>query len=275
MAKLKFGYNTNGFAHHKLKDALALISFYGYDGVALTLDVHHLNPFEMEDADLRAVKRQLKHLKLDVVIETGARYLLNPVHKHEPCFISERMVISRIAFTKMAIDIAAELEAPVVTVHSGALHPRMKPALARKRLASDLRNVCKYAAAHGVVIGLEPEPGMFIDTIEGYARTREDVDHPALKLTVDVGHLVCCEKDPPAFIITRLADEIVNAHIEDIRGCEHNHLPPGEGEINFKPILGAFKAIGYKGLINVELSRNSHNAPEASRKAIEFFNKIR
>jgi sugar phosphate isomerase/epimerase len=275
MTRLRFAYNTNGFAHHALEDALRIISGLGYDGVALTLDVHHLNPFTATRSDLLALKRQLRRLKLDVVIETGARYLLDPVRKHEPCFISATGAARRIAFTKKAIDIAAALDAPVVTVHSGSLHPRMKPEDARKRLAAGLRNVCKYAASRGVIIGLEPEPGMFIDTIEGYARTKRDVGHPALKLTVDVGHLVCCEQDSPGYIISRLADEIVNAHIEDIKGAAHNHLPPGEGEINFRPILEAFKAINFAGLIGVELSRNSHNAPEAARSAIEFFNKIR
>lgn len=275
MASLKFAYNTNGFAHHALEDALRIISDCGYDGIALTLDVHHLNPFTTTRSELLALKRLLKRLKLGVVIETGARYLLDPVRKHEPCFVSAKGSARRVVFTKKAIDIAVALGAPVVTVHSGMLHRSVKPEEARKRLAAGLRSVCGYAESRGVVVGLEPEPGMFIETIEGYARTKRDVNHPALKLTVDVGHLVCCERDQPGYIITRLADEIVNAHIEDIKGASHNHLPPGEGEINFGPILDAFKAIDFKGLIGVELSRNSHNAPEAARGAMEFFKKIR
>ncbi len=42
---LRFAYNTNGAANHRLDDALALISEAGYDGVALTLDHHHLDPY--------------------------------------------------------------------------------------------------------------------------------------------------------------------------------------------------------------------------------------
>ena len=43
---LSFGYNTNGFAHHKLEDALEIIADCGYRGVALTLDNYHCNPLD-------------------------------------------------------------------------------------------------------------------------------------------------------------------------------------------------------------------------------------
>ncbi len=42
---LRFGYGTNGFANHRLDDALAVIADLGYSGVALTLDHDHLDPF--------------------------------------------------------------------------------------------------------------------------------------------------------------------------------------------------------------------------------------
>ena len=49
---LRFAYNTNGLAHHRLPDALAMLADCGYDGVALTLDVAHLDPFAPDLARL-------------------------------------------------------------------------------------------------------------------------------------------------------------------------------------------------------------------------------
>ena len=41
---LRYAYNTNGTANHRLDDAIGLIADAGYAGVALTLDHHHLDP---------------------------------------------------------------------------------------------------------------------------------------------------------------------------------------------------------------------------------------
>ena len=42
------GYNTNGFAHHRLEDAIDVLGEMGYRSVALTLDYHALDPFDPE-----------------------------------------------------------------------------------------------------------------------------------------------------------------------------------------------------------------------------------
>ena len=85
------GYNTNGFAHHRLEDAVEIVAELGYRGVALTVDVHHLNPFDPDD-DLpyrtNVVLDELVISRLRCVIETGARFLLDPRQKHQPTLLS-------------------------------------------------------------------------------------------------------------------------------------------------------------------------------------------
>ena len=86
---LRFAFNTNGAANHRLDDALTLIAEAGYDGVALTLDIHHLDPYDPDFLlNTRHVAARLLALNLGCVVETGARFLLNPRAKHEPTLLS-------------------------------------------------------------------------------------------------------------------------------------------------------------------------------------------
>ena len=71
-------YNTNGFAFHRLEDAVRILAAQGYDGVALTPDVHHLDPLRASEGDIEAFGRLLRETGLSVVIETGARFVLDP-----------------------------------------------------------------------------------------------------------------------------------------------------------------------------------------------------
>src|SRR5215212_8191141 len=82
------GYNTNGFAHHRLEDALAVLAELGYRSVALTLDYHALNPYDDDlPRQLDGVRRLLRRLGLRSVVETGARFLLDPRRKHRPTLL--------------------------------------------------------------------------------------------------------------------------------------------------------------------------------------------
>jgi D-psicose/D-tagatose/L-ribulose 3-epimerase len=42
---LRLASNTNGLFSHRLHDAISLIANSGYQGIALTLDHHHLDRF--------------------------------------------------------------------------------------------------------------------------------------------------------------------------------------------------------------------------------------
>ncbi|MEX2138072.1 MAG: sugar phosphate isomerase/epimerase family protein [Pirellulales bacterium] len=268
------GYNTNGFAHHSVEDALAILAEIGYRSVALTIDHAMLNPYGGElSAQLRRMRQLLTRYEMRSVIETGARFLLDPRQKHEPTLVSadaaERS--RRVRFLQQTIDIAAELQSDCVSFWSGVLHePGVSEAAAFDRLCAGLLQVIEYAQSRNVQLGFEPEPGMFIDTMVRYEQLLQRVDAPCFKLTLDIGHLHCRGETPIAEHIRRWAPRLVNVHIEDMKCGVHEHLMFGEGEINFLPVMQALRDSNYAGGVHVELSRHSHMAPEAARRAYDF-----
>jgi sugar phosphate isomerase/epimerase len=264
-----FGYNTNGFAHHRLEDTLTILAELGYQGVALTLDHHVLNPFDSDwPAQAEKVRGQLQRLGLRCVVETGSRFLLDPRCKHQPTLLSTRYEDwrRRFDFLCRAVDIAKALDADTVSFWSGTA---VGPA-AESELTARITMLCDYAAATGVRLAFEPEPGMFIDTMLRFEELHRRVNRPNFGLTLDVGHLHCQGELPIADHIRRWRDVLWNVHIEDMRRGVHDHLMFGEGEMDFPPILRALDEIGYTGGVFVELSRHSHNAVETARRAIEF-----
>jgi L-ribulose-5-phosphate 3-epimerase len=269
---LCFGYNTNGFAHHRLEDAITLLAELGYQSVAITLDHHALNPFDPDlPRQLAEVKTLLTRLGLRSVIETGARFLLDPRRKHAPSLVGPSAFYGpREDFLKRAVDIAQELGSDAVSFWSGSTDEGVSSAMKWNRLVPPCRGLCKYAAARGVRLAFEPEPGMFVDTMKRFALLLRRVNHPSLGLTLDLGHLHCLGEVPIADEVHAWKHLLWNVHIEDMKRGVHDHLMFGEGEIDFGPVLRALREVGYGNGIHVELSRHSHDAVETARKALAF-----
>lgn len=267
---LRFGYNTNGFAHHRLEDALAVLAEVGYEGVALTLDVHHLDPFRASPRDVERVHGLLRRFGLEPVIETGARFLLDPRRKHEPTLLSADSAefTRRLDFLRRCLRIGADLGAKVVSLWSGrAPEGEGRDALFR-RFGDALGKLCDEAGAFRLSLALEPEPGMLVERLEDYARVRDVVLRPNFGLCLDVGHIYATGEEPAGPAIRSFAAEILTVHIEDAPRGRHEHLPFGEGVLDLAEVLGTFRSIDYRGLLNVELSRNSHEAPEIARRSL-------
>jgi L-ribulose-5-phosphate 3-epimerase len=270
---MRLGYNTNGFAHHRLEDALTILAELGYRSIALTLDHHALNPYDPETPrQLALVRDQLRRLDLAVVIETGARFLLDPWRKHQPTLLSadagqrER----RLDFLRRAVDMASFLGAEAVSFWSGTATEPASAETLLDRLVEGCRLLCEHAERRQVRLAFEPEPGMFADTMPRWAELHQRVAHPRFGLTIDIGHLHCLGETPIAEHLRRWREWLWNVHIEDMRRGVHDHLMFGEGEIDFAEVMAALAEIGYAGGVHVELSRHSHDAVETARRSLAF-----
>lgn len=276
------GYNTNGFTGLDAIQAINLVHSIGYDGIALSLDRGLLDPFTTDfDRQLRETADRLDELNMRTAIETGARFLLDPRTKHEPTLVSADPAgrARRVDFLCRAIDIAAILPADCVSLWSGILRDAAGDHEAMRRLTGGLATVLDYAGRKGVVLAFEPEPGMFIDSLGRYADlldelTAQRVDTARLRLTIDIGHLHCQGELSIADRICQWRHRLTNIHIEDMRFGVHEHLMFGDGEIDFRPVIAALAQIGYAGLVNVELSRHSHEGPAAARQAYKFLRSL-
>ena len=273
---LRFAYNTNGAANHRLHDAVAMIADAGYDGIALTLDIHHLDPMEEGwVARTEALARDLHARRLGCVIETGARFLLDPRRKHEPTLLtpSAEGRARRVAFLNRATDIGAMLGAEAMSFWAGMPGPGVDRGEAGGWLKDGVARVLEHADRAGVTAALEPEPGMLVETVDDWAVLHTHL--PSLKLALDLGHLLVTEEREPPAAVREFAPHLGTVAIEDMRHRDHTHLPFGEGDMDIPACLDALEGIGFTRLVCVELSRESHRADKMIPGSIEWLHRCR
>ena len=106
---------------------------------------------------------------------------------------------------------------------------------------------------------------MAVETVDEWRALCARVGAGAPSLCLDVGHLYVTGEGTPAEIIAAHVDDLVQVHLEDMRRGVHEHLPPGEGDVDFAEVRNALQDHGYRGAVCFELSRSSHEAPRVVR----------
>ena len=266
-ASYTMGYATSGFAHHRFDDAVAILADLGYGAVSLTLDVVHLDPFA---ADLAArvanIAEILERRRMKVVVETGARFLLDPRRKHRPTLMDDGD--RRRAFNAVAVRIARDLGADCVALWAGAKPEALSRDDAWARLVDGCGDALTHADRAGVDLAFEPEPGFLVETVAEWATLRTALGDPdRFRLCLDIGHLLATGEGDPGDVIRKFAPHIATAAIEDTRRGRHEHLPFGEGHLDVPSVLDALDAVGYRGILSVELSRHAFDAVNVATRA--------
>ena len=262
---MRFAYNTNGMAHHRLDDALSLLADSGFDGVALTLDVHHLDPTDPTTRDrARDVSRRCRELGLGIVIETGARYLLDPRRKHHPTLVSDTADdrARRLAFLDECCVLAEVLDAEAVSFWAGVSAAEHAWAW----LLEGVEALLTRWASASFALALEPEPGMVVADCADWER----LALPGLTLALDTGHCLVEGDLLPEDAVRRYGGQLGTVAVEGMRRGVHEHLPVDEGDIDLPAVLRALADVDFAGLVTVEQSRDSHRAGVLVPRTLEI-----
>ncbi len=255
-----------------MRDAIVILSELDYRGVALTLDVHHLDPYSPRHArECDEIRKLLAERGMSCVVETGARFLLDPRRKHYPSLLChDAAAARRLDFYYRALDTAAAVGASGIALWSGHDFDGVGADEGMDRLVRGLEKVLARAESVGVDVAFEPEPGMFVESLPQYDEVRARITSRRFGLALDLGHVLVTQECEPAEAIRRYRADLLTVTIEDMKRGIHRHLPFGQGDLDPGPILLALEEIGYRGLLIVELSRESAEAPVQAAKAMHY-----
>lgn len=265
------GYNSNGFTSHRLEEAIEWLGHLGYRSVAITPDIGHLDPLFTGPEALRVYGQLARAVGLKVVIETGARFLFDPKRKHRPNLLeADASAERRVDFLRQMIDWCEPLGADLVSLWSGALPEGSTPEEARARLIDRLGGLLDEAEARGVRLALEPEPGHLIATVADWAELREQLGS-RLGMSLDVGHLLVGEEGSLEAVVGPHRDAVWNVQLDDMRRGVHEHLVPGEGEVDWAEVRAFLATLPAETPACFELSRDSHRFHELAPRLLSEF----
>jgi sugar phosphate isomerase/epimerase len=275
MDGMRLAFSTNAYLKYPFEEAAARISAIGYEGVELLADVPHAWPAGLLDVQKQAILKAVDRSRL--AFSNVNAFMMNAVNDRRqpywhPSFIEPerhyRQV--RIDHTQRALELCAQLGAPHITTEPGGpLLPGQPRQEAIDLFVEVLKPLADHALDLGVLLLIEPEPGLLLETTDQYLEVAERLNAPSVGLNFDVGHAYCVGEDLPT-AIAKLAPHIRHYHIEDIAATRvHHHLVPGTGAIDFGSVVGAIRATGYDGWLTVELYPFLDDPDAAARGAIE------
>ncbi|MGC8855491.1 MAG: TIM barrel protein [Anaerolineae bacterium] len=193
-------YSTFGLTDLKFLDSIEAVDRAGYPGIEVSFHRDQFNPFELTDEYVEAIKKKFQEVRVKPACIATASYFFTPSRPHEPSLMSPDLAgrKRRIQLIRRGIDLARKLGVPLVTFGSGFIrdehvsNPSVNP---RELLVDSLHQLLKSVRDDDITLLIEPEPGMYIETIQQGIDLVEEVNSPQFRLHIDLCHAYCSEKD--------------------------------------------------------------------------------
>ncbi len=194
---MKLAFSSNAYLHFSFAEAVRRIAAIGYAGVEIMADVPHAWPAWMLDEQKQGIRDAL--LKNHLAISNINAFMMHAVNDPRqrywhPSWIEPdrhyRQI--RIDHTKRALSLARELGAPNITTEPGGpVEPGASWKAALNLFVEMLKPVIEHAEKEGVLLLIEPEPGLLIETADQFLELMKHLDSPAVGLNFDIGHAYC------------------------------------------------------------------------------------
>jgi len=270
-----FGYSTNAFKNFTLDEAIEKIARIGFKGVEILGDRPHLYPPDFDEKQLARlndvlVKNDMKVTNLNsfTLFAVGDTYLPSWIEPDK-----DRREI-RIQHTLDSLKVAQQIGCPNISIPPGGPLDGMARSQALQLFHQGLERVVPLAEELGVMILVEPEPDLMIETTAQFKEFIGDVQSRAIGLNFDIGHFFCVGEEPKR-AFEELFQWVGHVHIEDIDPSrEHHHLIAGRGGIEFKEIFESMAQLGYKYDISLELYTCQDIPEEAGKESLDYLRPI-
>lgn len=158
------------------------------------------------------------------------------------------------ALLKRSIDFAGDVGVPTLTYHPGQ-HRKLPNSRLLANLKQSVGEMAAYASEKGVLLcmenmGADRPAFVILDAAEHV----ELFEATGTAMTLDVIHLASIVGIGPAFdeALEQLMPYVRIAHVADMPGTKHAHLPMGEGDFPLADVLDRMGRLGFDGAAIIE-----------------------
>ncbi len=198
---IKLSYSTFGLTDLNFLEAIEVVDKAGYPGIELAFHRDQFNPFNISDEDIENVRKKLNNVQVKAAAVATASHFFTPSRPHEPSLMSPDLAgrKRRIDLVTRGIEVARKLDVPLVTFGSGFIRDEhlLNPTADPRELLVDSIQRCleEIHDDEDITLLIEPEPGMFIETVEQGISLVDEVGSPRFRLHLDMCHMYCSEQD--------------------------------------------------------------------------------
>ena len=276
---MKLAFSTNAYTRFTLVEALRGIKQAGFAGVEILADVPHAYPETLNDGRVGEIRRELDRLQLQVSnINANCTFgywrHAPPEPYFEPSLISPvpEYRADRTRLIWRTLDFAKAVGARNISITSGRMLGGMPPGPAAKQFAESIKPVLDRADTLGIDVGIECEPGLFLEFASELREWIDRLGHPRFGANLDIGHSQVLGESIPESVAL-LEGRIWNLHVEDIPGRKHYHLIPGEGTLDWGALKAALTSVNYERFLTVELYTHTEEPQVAAERSHAFLSR--
>ena len=178
-------YSTFGLTDLDYLKAIDAVDTAGYPGIELAFHRDQFNPFDLTDDYLDSIRKKLETTQVKPACVATASHFFTPSRPHEPSLMSPDLAgrKRRIDLVRRGVNVARKLGVSLVTFGSGFIrdehvtHPQVDP----HALLVDSIHQCLQAIREDedITLLIEPEPGMYIETVEQGMRLIDEIGSQA------------------------------------------------------------------------------------------------
>ena len=256
MKPWNIGLSTGCFYSRPILSVLDEIRASGFDSIEICSFPAHLDYHKRVDVDRAAEK----------IRALGIR----PVSFHAP--FADRIDITAldpgqrelaVAELLAACDAAAAMGAENIVLHPGPEHsgrPPKEEFLTRMHNAAEsLNTVAKHCCGSGVHLLLENMlPHLLFGHVNDMLYLLGSIHDCEVGACLDTGHAYLSRE--LGMVANKLSGHLHLIHVNDNRGDHDDHLPPGEGHIDWPWFIGELKRWNFDGTLILELSSRENEA---------------